>query len=81
MNKKNASLPNSRRRASSLTSNKIKTEDIQEFVYHGNDCVTRYWVYNDELGCIAGGHIANQYDDLAEELQAKAIVERLKQPS
>jgi hypothetical protein len=38
-------------------------------VYIGNDCVTQYWIHNDEHNCIAYGKIENDNDALAEQLK------------
>ena len=41
-------------------------------VYEGNNCITKYW---------AGpckGHIPCKYDALADELKARAIVDKMK---
>jgi hypothetical protein len=57
---------------------KIIKESPQELLYYGNHCVTRYWVYNEELGLISGGRIPSKYDDLALELQARKIVESME---
>ena len=44
----------------------------RDMYYVGNDCVTQYWVHNEELNCIAGGHVPNDNDELAEQLKARA---------
>ena len=49
----------------------MKTES-QDMFYCGNDCITRYWVWNEEHNCIAYGRIPSPYDELAEELKKQA---------
>jgi hypothetical protein len=49
----------------------MKREQL-DMTYYGNDCATRYWVYNEELGCIAGGHITTPNEELAEELKTRS---------
>ena len=29
-------------------------------VYYGNDCITKYWIWNEEHNCIAYGKIASK---------------------
>jgi len=61
------------RRNSKITGLNLKSSrQPQETLYYGNDCVTRYWVYNEEHRCIAYAHIESPYDGLAEELKQRA---------
>jgi hypothetical protein len=60
-----------------LKTNLVKAESSlksteKEMVYVGNDCVTQYWVHNDEHNCIAYGKIVNENDALAEQLKQQS---------
>lgn len=83
MSSKNVSLKNSKEKVSNLKSSRVSRAvagaiavDSDTNVYYGNDCVSRYWIYNEKLKCIAGNHVPCQYDELAEELKAKASKQR-----
>ena len=36
-----------------------KCETIEEWVYFGSNCLTRYWIWNEDAGCIAHVEINN----------------------